>query len=83
MIPADRKQDNDRGAMKEMEEFKLTTPVAFLIFNRPDTTKEVFARIREAKPEKLYLICDAPREGREDDAAKVEETRQYVETHID
>lgn len=66
-----------------MENFKLTTPVAFLIFNRPDTTKEVFERIREAKPEKLYLISDAPREGREDDAAKVAQTRQYVETHID
>lgn len=66
-----------------MEEFKLATPVAFLIFNRPDTSKEVFERIREAKPEKLYLISDAPREGREDDTAKVEETRRYVETHID
>ncbi len=66
-----------------MENFKLTTPVAFLIFNRPDTTKEVFERIREAKPEKLYLISDAPREGREDDMEKVAETRRYVEMHID
>ena len=33
--------------------FELTTPVAFIIFNRPDTTKEVFERIREAKPKKL------------------------------
>ena len=63
--------------------FKLTTPVAFIIFNRPDTTKRVFEAIREAKPEKLYLISDAPREGREDDEAKVAETRAYVEEHID
>ena len=31
---------------------RLTTPVAFIIFNRPDTTKRVFEAIREAKPEK-------------------------------
>ena len=63
--------------------FELTTPVAFIIFNRPDTTKEVFEKIREAKPKKLYLISDAPREGREDDVEKVNETREYVESHID
>ncbi len=63
--------------------FELTTPVAFIIFNRPDTTKEVFEKIREAKPKKLYLISDAPREGREDDVEKVNETRGYVESHID
>lgn len=66
-----------------MADFKLTTPVAFIIFNRPDTTKEVFEQIRNAKPEKLYLISDAPRAGREDDIDRVAKTRQYVETHID
>ena len=61
----------------------LKTPVAFIIFNRPDTTKRVFERIRQAQPEKLYIISDAPREGREDDVEKVAETRGYVESHID
>lgn len=63
--------------------FKLTTPVAFIIFNRPDTTKVVFEEIRKAKPSKLYIISDAPREGRDDDIEKVKETREYVENHID
>lgn len=66
-----------------MDEFKLTTPVAFIIFNRPDTTAQVFEQIRIAKPSKLYLISDAPRVGREDDVEKVKETREYVESHID
>jgi hypothetical protein len=32
-----------------MADFQLTTPVAFLIFNRPDTTAKVFEVIRQAK----------------------------------
>ena len=32
-----------------MNDFQLTTPVAFLIFNRPDTTARVFEAIRHYK----------------------------------
>jgi hypothetical protein len=39
----------------------MTTPVAFIIFNRPDTTEKVFAEIRRARPPRLYLIADGPR----------------------
>lgn len=63
--------------------FELNVPVAFIIFNRPDTTQVVFDRIRAARPKKLYIISDAPRDGREDDLIKVAETRCYVESHID
>lgn len=65
------------------ESFNLTVPIAFIIFNRLDTTMQVFETIREAKPPRLYLIADAPRPGRKDDGKKVEETRKYVEEHID
>jgi hypothetical protein len=41
--------------------FNLTTPVAFFIFNRPDTTWKVFERIREAKPQKILIIADGAR----------------------
>lgn len=63
--------------------FELNVPVAFIIFNRPDTTARVFEKIREAKPKKLYIISDAPRAGRDDDVKMVEETRGYVESHVD
>lgn len=66
-----------------MEDFVLNTPVAFIIFNRLDTTQNVFEQIRIARPKKLYLISDAPRAGREDDVRKVAETRAYVEEHVD
>ena len=39
----------------------MKTPVAFIIFNRPDTTKRVFEAIRQAKPPKLFVIADGPR----------------------
>ena len=35
--------------------------VVYLFFNRPDKTRSSFARIREVKPERLYLVADGPR----------------------
>ncbi|RZK10772.1 MAG: hypothetical protein EOO46_09395 [Flavobacterium sp.] len=48
-------------------------------FNRPDTTKQVFEKIKELKPQKLYIYSDAPREGHENDGIKVAETRSIFE----
>ena len=54
-----------------------------MVFNRPDTTAEVFARIRQAKPKRLYLVSDGPRAGREGEKEKVEACRRLVEEGID
>lgn len=40
---------------------QLETPVAFIIFNRPDTTQIVFNEIKKARPQKLFVIADGPR----------------------
>ncbi|MDP1678028.1 MAG: hypothetical protein Q8L88_14315 [Bacteroidota bacterium] len=40
----------------------FTTPVLFLIFNRPETTAKVFEAIRKAKPSRLYIAADGARE---------------------
>ncbi|WP_207424486.1 FkbM family methyltransferase [Desertivirga brevis] len=57
------------------------SPVLFLIFNRPEQTKLVFDRIREAKPTKLYIAADGPRPERNElDSCKA--TRDIVK-HID
>jgi hypothetical protein len=61
----------------------LKTPVAFIIFNRPKCTRRVFERIRDARPEKLYLIADAPRPNKDGEAEKCAETRRIVEEMID
>jgi len=39
----------------------LKTPVAFVIFNRPDRTERVFAEIAKARPPKLLVVADGPR----------------------
>ncbi len=39
--------------------------VAFIIFNRPELTKRVFEKIAEAKPDRLFIIADGPRNDEE------------------
>ncbi|NMG11521.1 glycosyltransferase family 2 protein [Brasilonema sp. UFV-L1] len=57
----------------------METPVAFLIFKRPQTTEKVFEAIRQAKPPKLFVIADGPRAERPDEAEKCEATRAIIE----
>lgn len=58
-------------------------PVLFLVFNRPDTTMEVFRRIRDARPPKLYVASDGPRADRPQEAGVVEQVRRSVLDHVD
>lgn len=62
-----------------MPEFSLQTPVAFLIFNRPDTTERVFNAIAQAKPSKLLVIADGPRAGRVGEAERCAQARAVIE----
>ncbi|TRU84856.1 MAG: glycosyltransferase family 2 protein [Microcystis novacekii Mn_MB_F_20050700_S1] len=62
-----------------MTDFQLTTPVAFLIFNRPDTTARVFEAIRQAKPPKLLVVADGPRPDRPDDVEKCKAARAIID----
>lgn len=61
----------------------LNSPILFLIFNRPDTTKLVFQEIRKAKPPKLYIAADGPRPNRQGEAERCAETRAIVFENID
>ncbi|BAW97785.1 methyltransferase FkbM (plasmid) [[Synechococcus] sp. NIES-970] len=58
----------------------MKTPVAFLVFNRPDTTQQVFNSICQAKPPKLLVVADGPRETHPDDAAKCAAVRAIIDT---
>lgn len=57
----------------------LTAPVAFLIFNRPDTTRRVFARIAQAQPTQLLVVCDGPRKDRPGEAELVAQSRAIID----
>lgn len=57
----------------------IDVPVAINFFARPDTLKTVFEQIKKAKPSKLFLIADGPREGVSEDRGKCRKCREIVE----
>lgn len=56
----------------------LNTPVVLIIFNRPDTTREVFEAIAKARPKKLLVVSDGARDSRPGEAELVAECRQIA-----
>jgi len=60
----------------------FTTPVLFLVFNRPSTTKQVFEAIRQVKPIHLYVAADGPRKNKEGEAKKIKQVRE-IATAVD
>lgn len=60
-----------------------TAPVIFIVFNRPEPTARVFARIRQARPTDLLVVGDGARPGREGEDHRVEATRRVVLDGID
>lgn len=57
----------------------IETPIAFIIFKRPDTTEKVFEAIRQAKPSKLLVIADGARSDRPGEAEKCAATRAIID----
>lgn len=53
-------------------------PVLFLVFNRPERTRRVFAAIREARPKQLFVAADGPRPDRPEDRQCCAEVRQLA-----
>lgn len=56
----------------------LNTPVLFLVFNRPDTTQQVFNQIKLAQPKQLFIAADGPRLERTGEVQKCEQVKQIV-----
>ena len=61
----------------------LQTAVLFLVFSRLDTTKQVFESIRKAKPPRLYIAADGPRENKDGEVEKVAQVRHFVTENVD
>ncbi|MFA6601254.1 MAG: glycosyltransferase family 2 protein [Candidatus Paceibacterota bacterium] len=62
---------------KQKDVPKAVPAVAFIIFNRPDYTQKVFDQIRTARPKKLFVIADGPRNPAE--ALLCKETRAIID----
>jgi hypothetical protein len=60
----------------------LNTPVLFIVFNRPETTKKVFEAIRLAKPRQLFVAADGPRSDKAGEEVICEEVKR-IATNVD
>jgi hypothetical protein len=60
-----------------MTEPRLDTPVALFLYRRPDRTRRLFERIREARPRRLFLIADGARS--REDRAGCDQARAVVD----
>jgi len=67
---------------QEFKNKEVKTAVLFLVFNRPDATKQVFEAIRKAKPPRLYVAADGPRGGKFGEPERVKEVRT-IATEVD
>jgi len=61
-----------------MTDKPFTTPILFLVFNRPGTTEKVFDKIREIQPRQLFISADGPRPDKIGERQKCEETRKII-----
>lgn len=57
----------------------MNTPIALLIFKRPDTTEKVFEVIRQIQPSKLLVVADGPRFDRPGEIEKCAATRAIID----
>ncbi len=62
---------------------RLETPVLFMIFNRIDTAEQVFAKIREVQPTKLYIEADGPRKHVPGELDACQQVRNKILSMID
>ena len=61
----------------------LPTPaIVFLVFNRPEQTRQSLAAIRQAQPARLLVVADGPRPDRPSEKAACAEVRRVVKEGI-
>lgn len=65
-----------------MKESLVDLSVLIVFFTRQDTLQQVFNRVKEARPARLFLYQDGPREGRTDDIENIRKCREIV-SHVD
>lgn len=57
----------------------LSTPILFIVFNRPQNAQRVFDRIRQVQPKYLFVAADGPRHNKPEDVEKCADTRKIIE----
>ncbi len=58
---------------------RFDTAILLLIFNRPETTAQVFDTVRTVRPSRLYVAADGPRENAREDYDRCARARAATE----
>ena len=61
----------------------MDNAVLYIVFNRPDLVELSLAIIREARPKRLYVAADGPRDDRPEDVALCTMVREIVADQVD
>lgn len=61
----------------------METPVALIVFNRPELTLQVISVLRRIEPKHLLIIADGPRSNVESDLKRCQAVRQLIDEKID
>ena len=61
----------------------IEVPVLVIIFNRPELTKKLIARLKLYKIKNLYVFADGPREDHSGDLKKCYAVREIIKNEID
>ena len=54
------------------------TPIALIVFNRPQLTSQVYDQVRAVRPRRLLVVADGPRPNRPEDPKLCQATRNIV-----
>ena len=56
----------------------MSEPLLLIAFNRPDHFAQLIERLRETKPQRIYVAVDGPRSNHPTDAERVQQTRDLI-----
>lgn len=61
------------------KDFLVDVPVLLIFFNRPSSFQQVFEKVKEARPSKIFLACDGARNNVDDDKEKIAMCKSIAE----
>lgn len=61
------------------QSYRVRTPIALIVFNRPDLTARLLERLAPAEPPELFVIADGPRPMVPEDIARCASVRSLID----
>lgn len=65
------------------ENLKFSTPILLNVFNRPYETQQVLNVLRSIQAPVIYVHCDGPRQGNDNDLINVKQVKRLIDEQVD